>query len=418
MSGDDEYDGHNESGSDQDDGDVDGMLTDLIKKKPHLGQLMKKKEKERIAKEKRKEKKRKRDEEDEEDQPEESKRKKKGKNKASDDSEEARVVDIIGYIHVLKPTPAVQSKTRSKPKPETLYIKRGPFKFKSNTTYNDFLTRVAAALPCPVAHIVLDKVEWKPQSPANRNALPLGGEVGYDVLLEQIGGRDKDRIVVLSMPGPTKPSEDAPFWTTHDEASDAGPSARPSNLSAAGTDFNYDELEANMTEESVGQQKMTFDKAVGPNVEELKERWPLNDEGKRIYTDDKGFQWDLNTVRLNVWAAHMARGTATAEKAPVSGQFDIRNCIKSHPAPSANIPAPVTHSIAANTPPAPAAPSATEKLIEILAISMIQQHQQHALPPPTINPIAIPPAILSTQLRNHPKNLTIAMFHLKSLHPL
>lgn len=52
---------------------------------------------------------------------------------------------------------------------------------------------------------------------------------------------------------------------------------------------------------------MTFDKAVGPNVDELKERWPLNDEGKRIYTDDKGFQWELNTIRLNVWAAHMVR---------------------------------------------------------------------------------------------------------------
>lgn len=173
---------------------------------------MKKKEKERLAKKKRKEKqaaKRKHDEE--EDQPEELKRRKKGKNKAPDDSEEeALVVDIVGYIHVLKPTPAAQSKSRSKPKPETLYIKRGPFKFKSNTSYDAFLTRVAAALPCPVAHIVLDKVEWKPQTPANRSALPLGGEVGYGVMLEQIGGRNKDRVVVLSMPGPTKPSEDAP----------------------------------------------------------------------------------------------------------------------------------------------------------------------------------------------------------------
>jgi hypothetical protein len=35
---------------------------------------------------------------------------------------------------------------------------------------------------------------------------------------------------------------------------------------------------------------LSFDKAVAPHIEELKERWPENAAGKRIYTDEKGFQ--------------------------------------------------------------------------------------------------------------------------------
>ncbi|KAJ6626674.1 hypothetical protein B0H10DRAFT_1941680 [Mycena sp. CBHHK59/15] len=146
-------------------------------------------------------------------------------------------------------------------------------------------------------------------------------------------------------------------------------------------------------EESVGQQKMSFNKAIAPKIEELKDCWPVNDEGKRIYTDEKGFQWELTPIQLNVWGAHMARGMATVDKAPVSGQFNVRNHIKSHQATATNIPPPVTQPITTNAPAAPAPPSATDKLIEMLAISMLhqQQQQQHAPIPPIINPPAVPP---------------------------
>jgi hypothetical protein len=55
----------------------------------------------------------------------------------------------------------------------------------------------------------LDKTEWKPQTPANRLPLPLGGQVGFGVLQEQIS-LTKDKTVIIIMPGPRKPADDAP----------------------------------------------------------------------------------------------------------------------------------------------------------------------------------------------------------------
>jgi hypothetical protein len=49
---------------------------------------------------------------------------------------------------------------------------------------------------------------------------------------------------------------------------------------------------------------MTFDAAVTPIIEDLKQRWPLKN-GKHIYTDNKDFQWELTPLRLAVWARHI-----------------------------------------------------------------------------------------------------------------
>jgi hypothetical protein len=53
-----------------------------------------------------------------------------------------------------------------------------------------------------------------------------------------------------------------------------------------------------------------FDKAVGPKRAELEAKYPIDNDplfpGKRIYTDpSSGFQFDLNTGRLTVWASHL-----------------------------------------------------------------------------------------------------------------
>ncbi|KAJ7303148.1 hypothetical protein DFH08DRAFT_826003 [Mycena albidolilacea] len=111
----------------------------------------------------------------------------------------------------------------------------------------------------------------------------------------------KDKMVIITMPGPQKHAGDAPvqsfswmhsFWPTNDDSDDssgAGGSAGPSKTAhGAKQEFDFAELEATSTEESVAEQKLSFDKAVAPHVEELKERWPENDAGKRIYPDDKG----------------------------------------------------------------------------------------------------------------------------------
>ncbi|KAJ7181952.1 hypothetical protein C8R46DRAFT_1210399 [Mycena filopes] len=157
--------------------------------------------------------------------------------------------------------------------------------------------------------------------------LPLGGSIRFAVLQEQISNC-KDKTVILSMPGPQKPPEDAPFWDVGTLPNGVGGAqAGPSK------GFDFEELEARNVEDSVGEQKvrqpistllhvrqpgsqMSFDKAVAPHIDDLKERWPENEKGMRIYTDDKGYQWELTPIRLSVWGAHLARGSATLDKAP------------------------------------------------------------------------------------------------------
>ncbi|KAF8215719.1 hypothetical protein K438DRAFT_2105279 [Mycena galopus ATCC 62051] len=358
-----------------DDG-VDGMVGQMVAENPHFSKwmvmspsLMKQKEKQQKQKlkraEKRTEKKRKTDENDSaSDDNEKPKRKKKAKATEEDEEELIPIVLLTGYIHIMKPAPSLPPKSRNKPKPETLYLSRGPFNFMSNCNFDAFTSAMAAALPCNPAHLVLDKTTWKPQTPVNRAPLPLGGDVGLKVLQKQIA-----------------------FWDTNEAGGSANAEAGPSNT---GGDFDFSELEATSLEESVGEQKISFDKAVAPHIKELKERWPENDDGKRIYKDEKGFQWELTQIRLSIWAAHIARGTATLDKAPLSTQFDIKYRLK---APSVAAPLPVAPLL--SQPGPSSTPSSTDKILELLAMSMMMQQQQHHQPLYQPVPMALPPVLVT-----------------------
>ncbi|KAF8172964.1 hypothetical protein K438DRAFT_2023594 [Mycena galopus ATCC 62051] len=374
--------------------DVDGMVGQMVAENPHFSKwmvmspsLMKQKEKQQKQKlkhaEKRTEKKRKTDENDSaSDDNEKPKRKKKAKATEEDEEELIPIVLLTGYIHIMKPAPSLPPKSRNKPKPETLYLSRGPFNFMSNCNFDAFTSAMAAALPCNPAHLVLDKTTWKPQTPANRAPLPLGGDVGLKVLQKQIAV-SRDRMVIMIMPGPRKPTEEAPFWDTNEAGGSANAEAGP--LNTGGDHFDFRELEATSLEESVGEQKISFDKAVAPHIEELKERWPENDDGKRIDKDEKGFQWELTQIRLSIWAAHIARGTATLDKAPLSTQFDIKYRLK---APS--VAAPLL-----SQPGPSSTPSSTDKILELLAMSMMMQQQQHHQPSYQPVPMALPPVLVT-----------------------
>ncbi|KAJ7798297.1 hypothetical protein B0H14DRAFT_3492646 [Mycena olivaceomarginata] len=112
-----------------------------------------------------------------------------------------------------------------------------------------------------------------------------------------------------------------------------------------------------------------------PHIDKLKERWPENDDGKSIYKDEKGLQRELTQIRLSIWAAHIARGTATLDKAPLPTQFDIKYRLK---ASSVAAPLPVAP-LLPQPGPGPT-PSSTDKILELLAMSMMMQQQQHHQP--------------------------------------
>ncbi|KAJ7797069.1 hypothetical protein B0H14DRAFT_3494186 [Mycena olivaceomarginata] len=156
------------------DNDVDGMIRQMVAKNPECSkwtvmspELMRQKEKQRKAKEKRDAKKRKR-QDDDDNVPKSAK---KGKQKEEDEVGYP-IVSITGYIHVMKPTLALPSRSCVKPTPETLYISRGPFLFMSDCSFAEFVVIMSKALPFSPDHIVLDKTDWKLQTPANRSPLP------------------------------------------------------------------------------------------------------------------------------------------------------------------------------------------------------------------------------------------------------
>ncbi|KAJ6481119.1 hypothetical protein C8R45DRAFT_1076289, partial [Mycena sanguinolenta] len=83
----------------------------------------------------------------------------------------------------------------------------------------------------------------------------------------------KDKIIIV------------PFWDTTNSSTGTGVEARSSQ--AAEFDC-LDMEEAVLTGESVIKQKLGFDKTIELHIEQLKENWPENDAGKKIYTDNKG----------------------------------------------------------------------------------------------------------------------------------
>ncbi|KAJ7832158.1 hypothetical protein B0H14DRAFT_3712722 [Mycena olivaceomarginata] len=278
------------------DDDVDGMIQSLANKNPAVTkwmvtspQLMKQQEKLCQARQKRKEKKDKKKENkrrrDEDDDDDDGAPKPKKKAKQDEDPLDYPIVPLTGYIHVMKPTTTLPKSRGTKVRPEDSYIQRGPFQFISDCSFDEFITLMSTVLPCDPSYIVLEKVAWKPQTPANRAPLPLGGDIGFRVLQRQIS-LSKDHIVIISMPDPRKPVEDTPdTGAGGNNLLGAGAEAGPSSAVKPKAEFDYAQLEASSTEEAVAEQKMSFDKAVAPHVEELKEHWPENDAGKWIYTD-------------------------------------------------------------------------------------------------------------------------------------
>ncbi|KAJ7939013.1 hypothetical protein B0H13DRAFT_2301214 [Mycena leptocephala] len=75
--------------------------------------------------------------------------------------------------------------------------------------YSSLLSAIARALPCLPENINESKIMWKPKKPQNAAKLPLGKTDGYKAILTEMGDKGGSRTVLLYMPPPTKPMEDA-----------------------------------------------------------------------------------------------------------------------------------------------------------------------------------------------------------------
>ncbi|KAF8151377.1 hypothetical protein B0H34DRAFT_861891 [Crassisporium funariophilum] len=247
-----------------------------------------------------------------------------------------------------------EDEERETKKTKEKYIARGLVMFKSSTLYTNFLLSVAEQLPCVIEDIIQEKITWRFQTPMKSTYLPLSGEIGF-----------------ASMPTVEKP-----FWDDDDTKT-----------------FDFSELDTVSTHDHIVEQRLSFDKSIGPHKDALLEKYPEGNNplfpDKRIYTNNKmNAHWDLTDLELSVWAAHLARGTATLEKPPISGHFNYSARILDVPKRAEYMPLPLALTMApaplVTTPIAPvpqALPTASTtlggtSLVDLMVLNMMQQQQQ------------------------------------------
>jgi hypothetical protein len=113
---------------------------------------------------------------------------------------------IATYIWIPKNVPLVAGKGRKvKAKSDDDFLKKGPFMLHASDTFQTFLTKLAAALPCRPENIHQGKITWKPVKPLNAVPLPLGGVEGYKVMVNGATARKPaESMLVLQMPAPIR----------------------------------------------------------------------------------------------------------------------------------------------------------------------------------------------------------------------
>jgi hypothetical protein len=114
-------------------------------------------------------------------------------------------IQITAYIKVEKPGVAV----RGKKKPNPVVINKGPFFFSPSSSFVEFLALAAAALPTRPKLLVLPKLEWKYEKPANDDRKPLANDAGYSAMKTSLASKAKpsDSVVLLFMPPPAESDE-------------------------------------------------------------------------------------------------------------------------------------------------------------------------------------------------------------------
>ncbi|KAJ6583566.1 hypothetical protein DFH09DRAFT_1275256 [Mycena vulgaris] len=209
--------------------------------------------------------------------------------------------DCAVYVYASKPAPPATSRTAKAAAPPV--AERGPFFFPLNSTFQQFCTRLSAAVGCRSPALNLPFTRWKFMKPGNDNLKALGTEDGYKALIISLKERKKDLTIEVHMHPPLVLASDLPYKTDDFKPPDA-----------------FDELDAPAAS-SVQQQIATFDASAAPVMEELRERYPIGNHpsfpNKRIVTSAQFPDrcWEVTDIHIRVWAAHIMslEGKATLD---------------------------------------------------------------------------------------------------------
>ncbi|KAF8217328.1 hypothetical protein K438DRAFT_1798652, partial [Mycena galopus ATCC 62051] len=213
----------------------------------------------------------------------------KGKKKKVDDDDHGGLpIDVTYYIYRSGGKVAADD-----------VLQKGPFHVLTSEPYASLLSAIASELPCRVEHIVKSKITWKLKLPKSADKLPLQNEIGYMAL----------------------PVDEPVPWDTVMEPEPA---------------FDYSELEAAGTSDSIEQQKIAFNKSTKDEREKLEEKYPISNYPNfpdiRVYKDSTtGFYFELNATRMGIWSSAMARGLTDENTPSASNFFDMKQRIKTVP---------------------------------------------------------------------------------------
>ncbi|KAL1942038.1 hypothetical protein VTO73DRAFT_6568 [Trametes versicolor] len=192
----------------------------------------------------------------------------------------------------------------------------GPIILQDNGSFETFLTGISGAVGCIPSYLPVSDLYWRFEKPSNNSRKPLRCAQGYAAMLSALGERVKDRVVVLQIPPPKRPSSQVPGLS--DELRAPG--------YATQSEHPYEDNVAN-DNPSVREQMVGMSRQNEPSLKLLEARYPMNNfahvfPGKRVYQRAE-HHWELNSARLSIWAHALARNEngVTTEMPPNSIHF-------------------------------------------------------------------------------------------------
>ncbi|KAJ7112243.1 hypothetical protein C8R44DRAFT_741937 [Mycena epipterygia] len=199
-----------------------------------------------------------------------------------DEDEPDDSVDMAFCVEVQTPPPPILAACQisaKAPPPKTTEL--GPYKFNSAKDYSDFLQVIAKACQTTTSNLDVVSMRWKFDLPNNSKPKPVMNKTGFDVMITTLLSRRKDYNFVILMAPPNAVKKELLWVKDEDDGNGGGPPL----------DFEYS----------------LDDFTAGPSsVLSIRQQIAI---------------FDLNDVKLRVWAVHMAKGTATVDKAPASNHF-------------------------------------------------------------------------------------------------
>ncbi|KAH8806996.1 hypothetical protein DL96DRAFT_1763264, partial [Flagelloscypha sp. PMI_526] len=284
----------------------------------------------------------------------------------SDDDVAIPEIKINCFIHVREPlTGRALQAGRGKKSTSQEFTERGPFRFTSRTSYDDFLALLAKNLPCPQGNLPIRSIKYRFTTPKSFVPLGLSNDVAFDSLLDFVKGKKTVPALIIEIDKPQR-QPDQPFW-------DTGDPAQPK------FELDTEEMSRGTSYMGPSEQRDKIGKHSMNSRRLLEEKYPIGNDpdfpSKRIYCDPgSGMKWELKDICLTAWALRLSQDSpdVTLDKPPYdTPHFSAERRIVRHPA----APPPVANS---STSPLPdtSQNNSLAALTQIMTLRMMQEITQ------------------------------------------